>query len=245
MLGILRRPEVMAHLADWGAGSALGDDTRDRVRASSGARRGDRDGHGLRTTRAADRRWRRCGSPHSARARRAAGVAGVPVRAHPRNCGAVSSSPTSWRRWQSDFRGWSAPADDASLILVWRRSAVRHQCGAAADATVFGSAFELTFATVCAVSRTLDEVVTAVAPNSWRRTTTRRPQQRTGALGPGRVSRCRHQLPAAQRPRPSTPPNSSRSGRPGVHPGPRPARGRVLRRRGPGVRGGRAPQDPW
>jgi molybdopterin/thiamine biosynthesis adenylyltransferase len=36
VMGILRRPEVMAHLADWNAGSALGDDTRDRVRASSG-----------------------------------------------------------------------------------------------------------------------------------------------------------------------------------------------------------------
>ena len=36
VMGILRRPEVMAHLADWNAGSALGDDTRDRVLASSG-----------------------------------------------------------------------------------------------------------------------------------------------------------------------------------------------------------------
>jgi hypothetical protein len=36
VMGILRRPEVMAHLADWNAGAALGDDTRDRVRASSG-----------------------------------------------------------------------------------------------------------------------------------------------------------------------------------------------------------------
>jgi hypothetical protein len=36
VMGILRRPEVMAHLADWNAGVALGDDTRDRVRASSG-----------------------------------------------------------------------------------------------------------------------------------------------------------------------------------------------------------------
>ena len=35
VLGILRRPEVMAHLADWDAGSALGDATRDRVNASS------------------------------------------------------------------------------------------------------------------------------------------------------------------------------------------------------------------
>ncbi len=36
VLGILRRPDVMAHLADWNAGSALGDDTRDRVQASTG-----------------------------------------------------------------------------------------------------------------------------------------------------------------------------------------------------------------
>ncbi|MDT5068431.1 MAG: hypothetical protein QOK02_4586 [Mycobacterium sp.] len=36
VMGILRRPEVMAHLAEWNAGSALGDDTRDRVLASSG-----------------------------------------------------------------------------------------------------------------------------------------------------------------------------------------------------------------
>jgi len=34
-LEILRRSEVMAHLAEWDAGAALGDDTRDRVRASS------------------------------------------------------------------------------------------------------------------------------------------------------------------------------------------------------------------
>lgn len=35
MLDILRRSDVMAHLAEWKAGSALGDDTRDRVLASS------------------------------------------------------------------------------------------------------------------------------------------------------------------------------------------------------------------
>jgi molybdopterin/thiamine biosynthesis adenylyltransferase len=35
MLDILRRTEVMAHLAQWNAGSALGEDTRDRIEASS------------------------------------------------------------------------------------------------------------------------------------------------------------------------------------------------------------------
>ncbi len=35
MLEILRRPDVMGRLADWNAGAALGDDTRDRIRASS------------------------------------------------------------------------------------------------------------------------------------------------------------------------------------------------------------------
>jgi hypothetical protein len=35
LLDVLRRPDVMAHLADWNAGSALGDDMRDRVLASS------------------------------------------------------------------------------------------------------------------------------------------------------------------------------------------------------------------
>jgi molybdopterin/thiamine biosynthesis adenylyltransferase len=35
VLGILRRSDVMAHLAEWNAGSALGENTRDRVRASS------------------------------------------------------------------------------------------------------------------------------------------------------------------------------------------------------------------
>lgn len=35
VLDVLRRPDVMAHLADWNAGSALGDDMRDRVLASS------------------------------------------------------------------------------------------------------------------------------------------------------------------------------------------------------------------
>jgi hypothetical protein len=34
-LDLLRRPEVMAHLVDWGAGSALGEDTQRRVRACS------------------------------------------------------------------------------------------------------------------------------------------------------------------------------------------------------------------
>jgi molybdopterin/thiamine biosynthesis adenylyltransferase len=34
-LDILRRPDVMAHLAEWNAGSALGEDTRDRTLASS------------------------------------------------------------------------------------------------------------------------------------------------------------------------------------------------------------------
>lgn len=35
VLDILRRPDVMAHLAQWNAGSALGEDTRDRILASS------------------------------------------------------------------------------------------------------------------------------------------------------------------------------------------------------------------
>jgi hypothetical protein len=35
VLEILRRPDVMAHLAQWNAGSALGEDTRRRVVASS------------------------------------------------------------------------------------------------------------------------------------------------------------------------------------------------------------------
>jgi hypothetical protein len=35
VLDILRRPDVMAHLAQWKAGSALGEDTRDRILASS------------------------------------------------------------------------------------------------------------------------------------------------------------------------------------------------------------------
>ena len=35
VLDILRRPDVMAHLAQWNAGTALGEDTRRRVSASS------------------------------------------------------------------------------------------------------------------------------------------------------------------------------------------------------------------
>lgn len=35
VLGVLRRPDVMAELAQWNAGSALGEDMRDRIRASS------------------------------------------------------------------------------------------------------------------------------------------------------------------------------------------------------------------
>lgn len=35
VLGVLRRPDVMAQLAGWGAGSALGDDMHDRIVASS------------------------------------------------------------------------------------------------------------------------------------------------------------------------------------------------------------------
>jgi hypothetical protein len=35
MIGILKRPDVMAHLAQWTAGTALGEDTRRRILASS------------------------------------------------------------------------------------------------------------------------------------------------------------------------------------------------------------------
>ena len=35
MLEVLRRPDVMAHLAEWDGGDVLGDDMRDRIRASS------------------------------------------------------------------------------------------------------------------------------------------------------------------------------------------------------------------
>jgi molybdopterin/thiamine biosynthesis adenylyltransferase len=47
VLGILRRPDVMAHLAEWNAGSALGEDVKDRVQASSGLAVVSVTGHGL------------------------------------------------------------------------------------------------------------------------------------------------------------------------------------------------------
>jgi molybdopterin/thiamine biosynthesis adenylyltransferase len=48
MIDILRRPDVMAHLAHWNAGSALGEDARDRVRASSALAVVSVSGHALR-----------------------------------------------------------------------------------------------------------------------------------------------------------------------------------------------------
>jgi molybdopterin/thiamine biosynthesis adenylyltransferase len=48
LLGILRRADVMAHLAQWNAGSALGDDTRDRILASSALAVVSVAGHALR-----------------------------------------------------------------------------------------------------------------------------------------------------------------------------------------------------
>jgi molybdopterin/thiamine biosynthesis adenylyltransferase len=48
LLGVLRRPEVMARLAEWDAGSALGDDMRDRVLTSSALAVVTVTGHGLR-----------------------------------------------------------------------------------------------------------------------------------------------------------------------------------------------------
>jgi molybdopterin/thiamine biosynthesis adenylyltransferase len=46
-LDMLRRPEVMAHLADWEVGGTLGDDTYDRVRASSAVAIVSVQGHSL------------------------------------------------------------------------------------------------------------------------------------------------------------------------------------------------------
>ncbi|MDT5051795.1 MAG: hypothetical protein QOF66_161 [Mycobacterium sp.] len=48
LLGILRRADVMAHLAQWNAGSALGEDTRDRILASSAVAVISVAGHALR-----------------------------------------------------------------------------------------------------------------------------------------------------------------------------------------------------
>ncbi|CAA0137365.1 Uncharacterised protein [Mycolicibacterium vanbaalenii] len=48
LIALLRRPDVMAHLADWNAGSALGYDTRDRVLASSALAVVTVSGEGLR-----------------------------------------------------------------------------------------------------------------------------------------------------------------------------------------------------
>ena len=85
VLGILRRPDVMAHLADWRAGSALGDDTRDRVQASTGLAVVSVTGSGLadyaRGGSAMEAVWVTAqqlglGGP--------AGVTGVPVRPHTR-----------------------------------------------------------------------------------------------------------------------------------------------------------------
>jgi hypothetical protein len=64
-LAVSRRPDVMAQLADWGVGSALGDNTRDRVNASSAVAvltvGGDSPGDYLRGGRALERLWIRAG----------------------------------------------------------------------------------------------------------------------------------------------------------------------------------------
>jgi len=67
-LAVSSRADVMAHLASWGVGAALGDSTRDRVNASSGVAvltvRGETPGHYLRGGIAAEQLWVRAGQHH-------------------------------------------------------------------------------------------------------------------------------------------------------------------------------------
>jgi len=64
-LAVASRPDVMAHLASWDAGAALGDSTRDRVKTSSALAvvtvPGDTPGHYLRGGIAAEQLWVRAG----------------------------------------------------------------------------------------------------------------------------------------------------------------------------------------
>jgi molybdopterin/thiamine biosynthesis adenylyltransferase len=123
-LDILRRPEVMAHLARWDAGTALGEDTRERVRASAAVGVVSVRGHTLTD-------YARGGSAVEAVwiIAQQHGLAVQPVSPvflyahHDDELRDLSPSfAATLRRLQSDFRKLANTKEDESQVLVLRFS---------------------------------------------------------------------------------------------------------------------------
>lgn len=125
ILDVLRRPEVMAHLAEWDAGSALGDDMRDRVLASSALAvvtvTGDRLGDYARGGSAVEAVWIRA-------QREGLSVQPLsPVFLHARNAADLGELSPGFAgelgRLQSDFACLAAIDPDQAIVLVLRFTA--------------------------------------------------------------------------------------------------------------------------
>ena len=123
MLDILRRPEVMAYLAQWNAGAALGDDTYDRVRASSALAVVTVHGQRL-TDYARGGSARRGGVDHrpAARARRSTGFTGVSLRPRRRRTSRTVAVTCAARYsgLQYTFRELAGTEADESQVIVLR-----------------------------------------------------------------------------------------------------------------------------
>jgi hypothetical protein len=103
-LAVSRRPDVMRTLATWGVGAALGDNTRDRVVASSAVAvltvRGNSPSHYLRGGTAVEQLW---------------------IRANQHDVGVHPVSPVFlYARSESDFTGLSAEFSDELQALQRR-----------------------------------------------------------------------------------------------------------------------------
>lgn len=121
-LDVLRRPEVMAYLHDWGEGTALGADSRDRILASSCVAVVSTDGQALtdyaRSGSAVEAVWivaQQCGlavQPIS------------PVFLYAHDCGDLEELSPSYAddlaRLRNEFRELSAIEPEESLALVLR-----------------------------------------------------------------------------------------------------------------------------
>ena len=122
LLDVLRRPDVMAHLAEWKAGSALGDDMRDRVLASSALAVITVPGHGLGD-------YAKGGSAVEAvwilAQREGLSVQPLsPVFLHAQNKADLNELSAAFadelEQQQSDFEHFAATQPDESIVLVLR-----------------------------------------------------------------------------------------------------------------------------
>ncbi|MCV7377850.1 hypothetical protein BST11_19710 [Mycobacterium alsense] len=125
LLGVLRRPEVMARLAEWDAGDALGDDMRDRVLTSSALAVVTVTGRGLRD-------YARGGSAVEAvwikAQREGLSVQPLsPVFLHAQTTSDLRAMSPAFagelRQQQSDFVRLAATRPDESIVLILRFTA--------------------------------------------------------------------------------------------------------------------------